>query len=76
MISCKMSYHADINKEVANALPFLVDYTKRHVAPEEKLMDNKKRKAIAPLALIDFPINWFINHVRCEDQKIGKSIAA
>lgn len=28
----------DINQEVANALRFLVDYTKRHFADEEKLM--------------------------------------
>lgn len=95
--------HGDINKEVGNALRFLVDYTKRHFADEEKimlsinyaelahhkelhkklindvvlvLMDIKKGKAIDPLALIDFLINWLINHVRYEDKKIGKSLAA
>lgn len=95
--------HGDINKEVANALRFLVDYTKRHFADEERIMqslnhpelahhkelhqklindvvlillDLKKGKSIDPLALIDFLVKWLINHVRYEDKKIGKTLAA
>jgi len=93
----------DINQEVANALRFLVDYTKRHFADEEKVMaginfeeldhhkelhkklindvvhillDIKKGKSIDPYAFIDFLTDWLVNHIRYEDKKIGKALAA
>jgi len=40
------------------------------------LVDLKKGKAVDPLAFIDFLTDWLINHIRYEDKKIGKHLAA
>lgn len=95
--------NGDINQEVGNALRFLVDYSKRHFADEERimmdinfegldrhkelhkkfvndivliLMDLKRGKTVDPLSFIDFLIDWLVKHIRHEDKKIGKRLAA
>jgi len=39
--------HGNINQEVANALRFLVDYTKHHFADEEKFMESINYEELA-----------------------------
>lgn len=38
------------------------------------LVDLKKGKTIHPYALIDFLTDWLMNHIRYEDNKIGRAV--
>ena len=59
----ELPHHKELHKKFVSAVVLI-------------LIDLKKGKAIDPLAFIDFLTNWLINHIRHEDQKIGKRLAA
>jgi len=59
----ELAHHKELHKKLINDVVLI-------------LMDIKKGKAIDPLAFIDFLTDWLINHIRYEDKKIGKSLAA
>ena len=59
----ELPHHKELHKKLINEVVLV-------------LVDLKKGKTLDPLAFIDFLVNWLINHVRYEDKKIGKCVAA
>jgi hemerythrin len=58
-----LPHHKELHKKLINEVVLV-------------LMEIKKGKAVDPLSLIDFLVDWLINHVLYEDKKIGKFLMA
>lgn len=76
-----IKYHFDAEEKIMQAIDYgqLEDHKKLHKKligdTMSILTDFQKGKAVDTYAFVDFMINWLLDHIRQQDQKIGKALA-